>query len=273
MPRLTRITIYPIKSFDGLELASAEILPGGALQHDRRWALVDAWGQFVNGKRCQTIHQIRAVFSEDCRQVTLRDADREATFFLNDEPAAIAAWCGAILGQKCRLVENAEVGFPDDCEAPGPTLISTATLEVVSAWFAGLSLEETGLSLEETRRRFRANLEIDAGEPFWEDRLVGERTKIRRFRIGDTVWQGRGVCERCVVPTRDSHSGAARPGFARQFSELREAALPDWSPVERFDHFYRVAITTGLDSIPGEPLLRVGDSVEAIEDTRLASHQ
>lgn len=266
MPELTRIIVYPIKSLDGLELTSAKILSRGALQHDRRWALVDAQGRFVNGKRCPAIHQIRATFSKDCQQVTLGNADGQSTFSLLDEPAAIADWCGAVLDQKCRLLDNAETGFPDDCEAPGPTLISTASLQAISEWFGDFSLEEAS-------RRFRANLEIDADEPFWEDRFVGERTKIRRFRIGQTVWQGRGVCERCTVPTRDSESGIAARGFARQFAGLREAALPKWSPVKRFDHFYRVAVNTGLDSISGEPTLRVGDLVEAIEDTHLASHQ
>ncbi len=257
MSQLTRITVFPIKSLDGVELTSAEILSGGALRHDRRWALLDAEGSFINGKRCQAIHQIRATFGKDYQQVTLGDADREATFSLNDEATGISDWCGEVLGQTCRLVENAEDGFPDDREASGPTLISTATLEEISAWFDDLPLEET-------RRRFRANLEIDADAPFWEDRLVGQRTEIRRFRIGDTIWQGRGVCQRCAVPTRDSHSGVVSPEFARQFSRLREASLPDWSPVERFDHYYRLAINSRLDSISGEPVLRVGDPVEAI---------
>lgn len=264
MPQLTHITIYPIKSLDGLEMESAEILPGGALRNDRRWALVDAMGRFVNGKRSKTIHLIRATFSSDCQEVSLSTADQQATFSLNEEPSAIAEWCGSVVGETCRLVENTEVGFPDDCESPGPTLISRATLEEISTWFE--------LSLEETRRRFRANLEIEAEQPFWEDRLVCERTKIKRFRIGDTVWQGRGFCQRCTVPTRDSRTGAVSRGFVRQFSDRREAEIPAWSTVERFDHFYRLAVNTGLDSISGEPVLRVGDLVQAIEDTRLASH-
>jgi MOSC domain-containing protein len=263
MPTLKRITVFPIKSLDGCELPAAKVLQIGALEHDRRYALVDAWGKFINGKQCQAIHAIRAAFSDDFQQVTLELAARRETFSLENEQPEIAQWCGEALGKSCRLVENAEVGFPDDGEAPGPTLLSTATLVTVASWF--------GLSLEEARRRFRANLEIDADEPFWEDRLVGERTKVRRFAIGGTVWQGRGICQRCVVPSRDSHSGAVTGGFARQFSERREASLPDWSPAYRFDHFYRLAINTGLDSAAGESIIRVGDAVTALEDPRLAS--
>jgi uncharacterized protein len=167
------------------------------------------------------------------------------------------------LGKKCRLIENVETGLPDDSEAPGPTLVSTASLTAVAEWFE--------LPLEETRRRFRANLEIDALEEFWEDRLVGERTKVRRFVVGNVVLQGRNVCQRCVVPTRDSRNGEVTAGFARQFADAREASLPDWSYRPRFDHYYRLAINTGLDSLPDEPSIRVGDAVNTIEDPHIAS--
>lgn len=263
MPTLKRIAVFPIKSLDGCELTSATVLESGTLEHDRRFALVDAWGKFVNGKQCQAIHAIRAEYSDDFRQVILADGARRETFSLESEQQEVARRCGEALGKTCRLVENTELGFPDDCEAPGPTLVSTASLATVASWF--------DLTLEEARRRFRANLEIDAEEPFWEDRLVSERTKVRRFSIGSVVWQGRGICQRCVVPSRDSHSGALTGGFARQFSKRREASRPDWSPGHRFDHFYRLAINTGLDSAAGEPIIRVGDAVTAIEDPRLAS--
>jgi uncharacterized protein YcbX len=266
MPKLTHLTVFPIKSLDGLSLTSSELLSGGALQHDRRWALVDGEGSIVNGGKCQAIHKIRATFDEGCQQVTLSNADREATFSLNNEQTAIADWCGDVLGQTCQLVENREVGFPDDFEASGPTLVSTATLKAVAAWYEDLSLEEI-------RRRFRANLEIDADAPFWEDRLVGPHDEIRRFCIGDTVWHGLRICQRCVVPTRDAQSGVGSPEFVHQFSRRREATLPQWSPVDRFDHYYRLAVNTKLDSISGKPVLQVGDSVEAIEDMNLAHHQ
>ena len=47
MPTLERITVYPIKSLDGVVLESCRVLAGGALEHDRRYALVDAEGVFA----------------------------------------------------------------------------------------------------------------------------------------------------------------------------------------------------------------------------------
>ena len=60
------------------------------------------------------------------------------------------------------LRENAVEGFPDDTIASGPTVIGAESLATVADWF--------GLSPDDARRRFRANLTIEGGGAFWEDR-------------------------------------------------------------------------------------------------------
>ncbi len=257
MPKLSRLTVYPIKSFDGHELSESTVLASGSLAHDRRYALVDAWGKTINGKTCASIHGIRATFSEDVQNVTLSCEGQQKSFAIADEQDRLAAWCGQMLGKKCRLIENDAGGFPDDCESPGPTLISTASLETVVSWFEGLDLAEA-------RRRFRFNIEVGEVPPFWEDGLVPGACTVRRFRLGDLVWQGRGICQRCVVPTRDSSDGAVTAGFASNFARLREDNLPSWAPIERFDHFYRLGVNTRLDSDDNGNVLRVGDVIEVV---------
>ena len=42
---LRRITIYPIKSLDGVSVDSVEVLPTGSVANDRRFALMGAGGQ------------------------------------------------------------------------------------------------------------------------------------------------------------------------------------------------------------------------------------
>ncbi|MCH2115329.1 MAG: MOSC N-terminal beta barrel domain-containing protein [Pirellulales bacterium] len=261
MPRLTRITIYPIKSLDGCDVREAVVLPTGSLAGDRRYELVDSGGNVVNGKKCAAIHNIRAAFGPHMKDVTLGVGQNYKTFSLAEASSDIAQWCSEVVGKKCHLVENAEGGFSDDSESPGPTLISTASLTEVSQWFSEMDLAEV-------RRRFRMNLEIDGPTPFWEDRLVAKhQTVISRFQIGDVIWQGRGICQRCVVPTRDARLGTPTPDFPRVFSQRRQASLPVWSPVERFDHFYRLGVNTALDMVAlGEgpdrgKVIRVGDSV------------
>ena len=257
MPTLARITLFPIKAFDGHAVERAEVLPSGALADDRRFALQDPAGELINGKKFATVHQIRTRYSDDLQSVSLRGPQGEATFALEPDNRLLADWCSEFLNVRCHLIENTESGFPDDCDSPGPTLISTASLAEVCRWFGTFDLEEA-------RRRFRMNLEVAAELPFWEDRFVGEQPPPRRFRIGNTTWQGGGICQRCAVPTRSALAGTVDPGFARQFSQQRQATLPAWSPQQRFDHFYRFGVNTLLDSTVADAHVSIGDVVEPI---------
>jgi len=259
MPRLSRITIYPIKSLDGFTVESAELMPTGPLVGDRRWAIVDPMRQFVNGKRTAAVHPIRAEFEEGGAVVTLsRERQDEARFRLPEEAAGAAEWLSEAIGRKCLLIENEAIGFPDDADAAGPTLVSTSSLERVGVWF--------NLELDEVRRRFRANLEIDVAEPFWEDRLVATEAGAVPFAVGEVRLRGRTACQRCVVPTRDSVTGDMISGFAKSFAKHRQAELPAWAPSGSFDHFYRLTLNTSLDpanesSTNGATTIRVGDEL------------
>jgi uncharacterized protein YcbX len=185
-----------------------------------------------------------------------RAADTQtAEFSLIHEHRELGEWFSTALSIACNFAENREHGFPDDTDAPGPTLVSTATLETVASWFPGLSIDEV-------RRRFRANLEIDSVEPFWEDRLVGPPGAELPFRIGDLIWRGVTVCQRCVVPTRDSGTGEATPLFQMSLAKHREASLPPWAARERFDHFYRLAVNTRLAPGQRPGRLRLGDDIQ-----------
>ncbi len=175
-------------------------------------------------------------------------------FSLRHQQREIGEWLSTALGIACSLAENPSHGFPDDTDSPGPTLLSTATLAEVATWFPGLALEEA-------RRRFRANLEIDGVESFWEDWLIGSAGTNVPFQIGDVQWLGMNPCQRCVVPSRASDGGETTPGFQKAFATERERRLPAWAPRDRFNHFYRLAVNTRL--APGQPpgRIAVGDPI------------
>ncbi len=269
MPRLARITIYPIKSLDGVAVESAMIAGVGGLQHDRRFALRDADGNFVNGKRHAQIHSVRAVFDHAVSRVTLSAPNSAAaTFALAAGDAALEAWCSDYFGFPVKFVENTDTGFPDDLESPGPTLIGTPTLRAVAGWFAGVDLAEA-------RRRFRANLEIDSlanddaasGDcpPFWEDRLFAaaaapDARETVTFHIGDATLEGVNPCARCVVPSRNSQTGDVSPRFAADFARLRRESLPAWAEPSAFNHYYRLSVNTRAPAALGR-MLRVGDEI------------
>lgn len=253
MPKLARLTIYPFKSLDGQPIDQAAVLPSGALENDRRWALFDTAGRFFNAKRTERLQQVRSAVDFLHERLELSSAGEVATFSLREDRDEIEHHFSSLLDERVVLNENATHGFPDDTDAPGPTVISTATLETVASWFPGLSLDEV-------RRRFRANFEIEGVEPFWEDRLYGEPGEAIGFRVGGVHFAGVNPCQRCAVPSRDSHTGMAISGFAKTFAERREATLPSWATLSHFTHFYRLAVNTRLAAGSGG-VIAVGDEV------------
>src|SRR5579863_407107 len=199
-PRLVNIRLHPIKSLDPISVPEARISPSGGLALDRAWALYSVDGKWVNGKRTQAIHLIRANYSPGLREVTLSvPGDRREiptrTFAFPEAHEDAAEWFSVFFDQQI-IVRYSENGFPDDTVASGPTIVSTASLESVSDWFGPTPQGFPGITVNEVRERFRATLEIDVdparvalGEKlpaFWEDQLFGEDERsVVRFKIGE----------------------------------------------------------------------------------------
>ena len=257
--RLARIVVYPIKSLDGICVSEARVLPSGALEHDRRFAICDASGRFVNGKRTPAVHRLETYCDPVARTVRFRKKDGGAAveFHIDGDRPELQSWLSEFFGMRVTLEENADGGFPDDTVLPGPTVISTATLETVAMWFDGMSVDEA-------RLRFRANLEISGSEPFWEDRLFRGEGDAVRFSIGAARFEGMNPCARCVVPTRSTETGDRDYSFQKVFVANRRRALPAWADRDRFDHYFRLAVNTRRS--PAEPpdaerTIRVGDVI------------
>jgi uncharacterized protein len=253
--RLARIQVFPIKSLPAVTLEETAVCSNGALQNDRRWALVNAEGKFVNAKRTAQIHLLQAVFAPDLASVTVSAPGLAAeTLPLHGDRARLERYFSDFFGFTVRVVEQPSGGFPDDTEAPGPTLISTATLEAIAGWFPTLSLESV-------RLRFRTNLEFTTPEPFWEDQLYGPAGSVVQFRVGTALLAGTNPCQRCVVPTRDPATGQIYPRFTPEFTQHRKQTLPAWAEVSRFNHFYRLAVNTRGVDCPPSARIRVGDEI------------
>ena len=264
-PVLHKIWVYPIKSLDPLSLDRVRITAGGSLQNDRRWGMVNAQGQWLNGKRDPRVHHLRAHFTlegDDIATVTLCGPGHpQSTFHLQDDRRALETWLSHYFEEPVFLQENPNQGFPDDLKASGPTIVSEATLETVSQWFPGMTLTET-------RLRFRANLEFSAVPAFWEDQLFGMKDGTqdgvtgsdRSFTVGSVAFLGMNPCLRCVVPTRDPHSGVVSPNFVAQFIEQRRIHLPPWiSDRSHFDNAYRLTVNTRIPEDSRGEILRLGD--------------
>ncbi|BAZ32269.1 MOSC domain-containing protein [Cylindrospermum sp. NIES-4074] len=275
MPHLAKILLYPIKSLDGVEVETATVFPSGALKWDggtptvgdglrptvgdREFAIFDAQGKFVNGKRHHKIHLLRSEFSLESRTITLQipGSDSKQVFHLDAERPALEATLSDFFGFPVTLVQNSLMGFPDDTNSPGPTVISTATLAAVASWYPGLSADEL-------RRRMRANIEIGDVPAFWEDRLFTEDGDTVSFKIGDVRFFGVNPCQRCIVPTRDSYLGTAYPNFQKIFVNQRQATLPEWVKSSRFKTFYSLSVNTRLPASEAGKTLEIGNQIEII---------
>jgi uncharacterized protein YcbX len=254
---LSRIRLYPIKSLNPIEVSEARIGPAGGLESDRVWAIHASDGRWVNGKRTAAVDKLRARFTEGMDSVELSARDIQSglsssTFAFPQDVAGAAEWLSRFFCEPV-TVRYAEAGFPDDVLAPGPTVVSTASLDAVCKWFPGISLDGA-------RLRFRTSLEINGMEPFGEDRLfASDPGSTLTFSIGKVTFQGSNPCARCPVPPRDPFTGISIAEFQKRFSDLRRQELPSWAPAGRFDHFYRFATNTRVPASEVGKAIHVGD--------------
>lgn len=257
-PTLERILVYPVKSLDPHDtLERVEVRPDGGLSYDRQFAMVDADGEYLNGKNDRRVHRLRSWFDPKAGRLTLRPADGEPAAFDVDDRGAIEAWLTDHFEEPVTLRHQEAGGFPDRQHQSGPTVVAAATLETVAGWFDDVDPAEM-------ERRLRPNLVVSGVEPFWEDRLYGDRETAVAFRVGDAEFLGANPCQRCVVPTRDPETGEETPGFRETFVRRREATLPGWADESWFDHYFRLMVNTFVPEATVGATLRVGDEVEIL---------
>lgn len=266
MARLARIALHPIKALNAVTKDSVRISEIGGLVGDREFAIVDADGEYVNGKRTPAVHRLQADFDDDLSGVRLATANRDQVvqFDLEEDQPAMEAWLSDFFGYDVSLERGEGGSLTDssvlgDTQYVGPTLISQATLDEVASWF-----EE--INAAEMERRLRPNLVIDGVEAFWED----------QFANGGAIWinnvkiHGVKPVPRCVVPKRDPATGEETPGFQERFVDQREATFPSWAPDGAFDHFFKVMLLTRIPEAFWGEQLRVGDRVEPVADTAIS---
>ena len=176
-------------------------------------------------------------------------------FGFEEDTAPLERWLEPHFGRRVIVRRDAKAGFPDDSTASGPTIVSTATLQTVAAWFPTLG------GAAAARDRFRSNIEIGDVPPFWEDRLYGAAAETVAFAIGAVQFDGVNPCARCVVPSRDAETGAVTPAFAKTLAERRAASLPHWANRTRFDHYYRLAVNTRIAPSQAGKTLALADPI------------
>jgi uncharacterized protein len=258
-PILSRITIYPVKSLDGMELQKAMITAGGCLLHDREYAVSDERGNFIIGKTNHLVHTLRSSIDFENEIISFRHQAETNwnQFHLKKEKAEIQTYLTNYFGVSTKLHQDITGRFMDIPDISGMTVLSTASLEAVSTWYDNMGISET-------RKRFRATLEIERVPAFWEDHLFSKEGRGIEFKVGEVTMFGMGPRARCVVPTRNPETGDFIHAFPKTFARHRADTLPAWSNLSAYGHHYYLTVNCYVPATEVGKWIEVGDEVKII---------
>ena len=236
-PFVDTITIYPVKSLDGISLQKAQIGNGGCLMHDREYAIVDSIGKFVKGKNNDLVYLLRSKIDFENEIISFRHESTDVwnSFHLQKNTTAINEFLSSFFKMPVTLIRNTQGEFLDIPVQSGVTVLSNASLQTVGAWF-------NDMDIEEIRKRFRATIEISGVPAFWEDKLFLEEGTAIEFKIGEVTLYGISPRARCVVPTRNPQTGELLHGFSKIFAQQRTQTLPRWSTLKDYGHAYYLSV-------------------------------
>lgn len=270
--RLTRLSVYPVKSCRGHELATAEVDAWG-LRDDRRFLVVTPEGRFLTQRELPRLALVETELGRetltlaapgrgwvavpralaaapDRRRVTIWKSTVDA----DDCGEAAAEWLTRFLERPARLVRMGTAyerpvkparATPGDVVsfADGYPFLLLAEESLDDLNDRLIAAEEDAVPAD----RFRANLWIRGGGPFAEDALG-------RFRLGQVVLRSAGPCARCVVTTTDQQTAERGPEPLRTLATYRR------DPEKPGDVIFGVNLIH--ESKFGT--LRVGDRLETI---------
>jgi hypothetical protein len=263
-PAVDHITIYPVKSLDGMSLQKAQIANGGCLMHDREYAIIDSNGKFVKGKNSDLVYLLRSEIDFENEMISFRHESEDdwVRFHLQNDISEINEFLSAFFKMPVTLARNTEGEFLDIPVQSGVTVLSNASLEKVSTWFDDMNMEEI-------RRRFRATIEITGAPAFWEDKLFLEEGTAIEFKIGEVTLYGISPRARCVVPTRHPQTGEVFHGFPKTFAQQRTKTLPHWSTLEDYGHGYYLSVDCYIPPTEFGKWIAVGDELTIIGKKQL----
>ena len=263
---LARINLYPIKSLEGISVQQAEVLPNGALKHDRQytfWSLEH--NNWVRAKASPELIRIHTNYDLDAGVVTLSVDESEETFHFAspDGQAALNHWMSHYLRHKVELRESIDQGYFDESTRGryGISLISTESIAMMREWFPALTSEEV-------IRRMRMNITVDSFSLLWEEAVI-TTDRSSTIKIGNIPFRDPWPCSRCSVPARDSHTAKTDEGFATAMTTYRKEDTPLNGPLhalsdqDAFDGYFTLGVRTDGRDESESNVITVGDDVTA----------
>lgn len=252
---VSKIFIYPVKSLDPVELTHAEI-GIHSLKNDRIFAMMGEDGRYINGKRTGRVNQLKAEYDLENKLIHLspRNKNQEETFDLRTDNNDLNNYLQDFFELKLHLVESHKGELLDVPYSSSATIISTAT-------YQSLLQDFPNHSLEDFRLRFRANIELECVDAYWEEQLIHSPSKAVRYTIGDVNMIGMTPRDRCNVPPRHPLTGKTDKTFIKKMMASREKNLPENSPLPLFGNTYHLSVDTYLPPTEAGKFIKVGDEV------------
>lgn len=266
--QLNGIFIYPIKAISAVELQQAEVRPRG-LAGDRRWVLVDQYGQCLHQRTQPRLATVKgdlqpdggiavATAGMDLIHIACPDGRlRSSVTIWSDEVNAAdagdqaAAWFTQFLGITCRLLfMDAHAIRP--VAAPygkdGDVVSFADGIPLLLASEASLADLNGRLENPLPMNRFRPNVVVDGQQPWVEEQW-------KRVRIGDIEFEVTHPCVRCVVTTVDQKAGEKSA---------------DREPLKTLATFHQSddGVCFGVNMTPrGSGVIRLSDPVTVLEQS------
>ncbi|MEM6346765.1 MAG: MOSC N-terminal beta barrel domain-containing protein [Bacteroidota bacterium] len=230
--QLSEINLYPIKSLGGISVPKTKLTDRG-LQYDRRWMLVDEYGQFLSQRGFRTMALLELRLEGDNMLVRHRQKKVEP-LVLSLNPAlglaksvriwqdeleahlvssAADDWFSSVLETSCHLVYMGE----EDHRAK-----KTGHLVSFADGYPHLIIGQASLNYLNARldepvpmNRFRPNLVFTGGRPHAEDYWD-------HFIMGGIKFDCVKPCVRCQVPNIDQLTAERKKEPNRTLSQYRQ---------------------------------------------------
>jgi MOSC domain-containing protein len=266
MLTISELNIYPIKSLRGISVKSAKVTDRG-FEHDRRWMLIDHFGNFMTQRDYAQMAFINVDIKNDGLSVYHRNKKNLGRHLIpfnisSTKNVSVPIWddtCTALFVGKesdkwfsealevdCTLVYQ-----PDETRREVDKKYSVKN-EIVS--FADgypfliigqSSLDDLNSRLDNPlpMNRFRPNIVFTGGEPYQEDR-------IKTFKVRNMVFYAVKPCARCVITTTN-----------------QETAERLYEPLKTLATYRKVdnRILFGMNLVhEGDGKINVGDKIEIL---------
>ena len=259
--------VYPVKGLKGIDLAESRATERG-LEHDRRWMVVDAGGEFLTQREYPKMATVWTDLLDGALELSAPDVGEvRVPLEASGKPMRVKVWRSTVdavpvskaadeflshyLDMPCRLVH-----MPDSTRRmSNPDYAGKGKLVGFADGYAYLVTTEASLADLNAKllakghpalpmNRFRPNIVVGGAAPFAED-------EWKELRLGEAVIRAAKPCGRCQVTTTDQSTGQVK-------GPEPLATLASYRDSNRFGVMFGMNMVT----VKGGRV-RVGDTVSA----------